>query len=129
MQAATTFEVLKELGAEKHPMITVLNKVDACDKRLMVDRMRFTYPKTVELSATTGIGFDRLLERMIEEISLLRKRVHLRIPQSHYALVSELMSQGKVFSIDYAEDDVLLDVEIPSLLERKVAPWITHGSP
>jgi GTP-binding protein HflX len=123
MQAATTLEVLKQLGAEKHPMINVLNKVDACEQRSMVDRMRFTYPKTVELSATTGVGFDRLLERMIEEISLLRKRVYLRIPQSHYALVSEIMGQGKVFSIDYVDDDVLLDVEIPSLLERKVAPF------
>jgi GTP-binding protein HflX len=123
MQAATTFEVLKELGAQKHPMITVLNKVDACEQRLMIDRMRYTYPKTVELSATCGTGFDRLLERMVEEISLLRKRVQLRIPQSHYALVSELMGQGKVYSTEYVDNDILLDIEIPRVLERKVEPF------
>jgi len=119
-QAATTLEVLKELGADKHPRITVLNKVDACEQRLMVDKLRWTYPKTVEISAKLGLGFDQLLERMIQEISLLRKRVKLRIPQSEYALVSELMQNGKVFSTEYEENDVLLDVEIPQLMEHKV---------
>ena len=34
VQDEATFEVLKELGAEKHPMITVLNKIDLCDNRV-----------------------------------------------------------------------------------------------
>ncbi len=122
-QAATTIEVLKELGAEKRPRITVLNKVDACEQRLMVDKLRWTYPKTVEISAKMGLGFDQLLERMIQEVSLLRKRVQLRIPQSDYAMVSELMKQGKVFSLEYEDNDVLIDVEIPQFLEHKVASY------
>jgi GTP-binding protein HflX len=120
-QAQATFEVLKELGAEKHPMIHVLNKVDQCESRLMIEKCRVTYPKTVEISALTEFGFDQLLELMTQEISLLRKTVRLRVPQAHYALVSEVMREGKVISIDYDENDVLLEVEIPRELERKVA--------
>jgi len=127
-QAATTLEVLKELGADKHPRITVLNKVDACEQRLMVDKLRWTYPKTVEISAKLGLGFDQLLERMIQEISLLRKRVKLRIPQSEYALVSELMQNGKVFSTEYEDNDILLDVEIPQLMEHKVKVYAETDS-
>ena len=122
--AEATFAVLKELKAEKHPMITVLNKIDQCDNRLMIDRMRFKYPKTVEISATEGKGFDHLLDMMIREISLLRKVVSLRIPQSEYALVSELMKEGKVLSTDYEENDILLEMEIPQDLERKVSQYI-----
>ena len=123
-QAEATFAVLKELKAEKHPMITVLNKIDKCDNRLMIDRMRFKYPKTVEISATEGKGIDHLLDTMIREISLLRKVVSLRIPQSEYALVTELMKEGQVLSTDYEENDILLEMEIPQDLERKVAQYI-----
>ncbi len=121
MQAESTLKVLKELGADKHPTITVLNKVDVAEGRLMIEKMRLTYPKTVEISALTGLGFDRLLELMIKELSLLRKVMHLRIPQTQYALVSELMREGKVLSTDYVENDVLLEVEVPLALEQKVA--------
>ena len=118
LQAEATFDVLKELGAEKHPMITVFNKTDLCDNRLMINKLRIKYPKTVEVSALNKSGFDRLTELMIHEIAQLRIRVKLRIPQSHYALVSELIRKGKVISIDYEENDILLEVELPHDLDK-----------
>lgn len=121
MQAEATFAVLKELGAEKHPILTVLNKIDQCSNRSMIDRMRVRYPKTVEISALHKTGFDDLMRMMIREISLLRKVVKLRIPQSHYALVSEAMREGKVLSCEYEDNDIVLEVEIPHHFEPKVA--------
>jgi len=120
-QAEATFEVLKELEATQRPMITVLNKVDKCENRMMISRLKLKYPKTVEISALNKTGFDDLMQMMIREISLLRKTVHLRVPQSHYALVSEVMREGKVISCEYEANDILLDVEIPCHLEKKVA--------
>jgi GTP-binding protein HflX len=124
VQAEATFDVLKELAIEHHPMITVLNKIDRCENRETADRMRTLYPKTVEISALEKKGFDRLTELMIQEISLLRKCVKLRIGQSHYDLVSELMRDGKILSREYEDNDILLEVEIPMHLEQKVAPFI-----
>jgi GTP-binding protein HflX len=121
IQAQSTLDVLKELGGDKFPMITVLNKVDQCEGRLMIEKMRVTYPKTVEISALTGQGFDQLLDLMAKEISLLRKTVFLRVPQSQYAILSEVMKEGKVLSLNYEENDILLEVEIPRTLERKLA--------
>ncbi len=120
-QAEATLGVLKELGASKRPMITILNKVDRCENRWMVDRMRILYPRTVEISALEKSGFNRLLDMMIHEVALLRTVVYLRIPQSEYALVSELMEEGKVISTEYEDNDILLKVEIPKNLERKAA--------
>lgn len=119
-QIETTLQVVKSLHADKIPMIHVLNKVDLCSSRLPIEKMRISYPKTVEISAKNKDGFDRLLDLMMKEISLLRKIVHLRIPQSQYALVSEIMKEGKVFSTEYEENDVLLEVEIPKNLEQKI---------
>lgn len=123
-QAEATMLVLKELGAEDHPIITVLNKVDLCTNPVILAKFRIKYPKTVQISATLGTGFDDLLNLMMKEISLLRKVVTARIPQSQYALVSELMREGRVISCEYEENDILLKAEIPSRLEHKVHPFI-----
>lgn len=124
IQAEATFEVLKQLGAEKHPMITVLNKIDLCPDRRMIDRVRFKYPKTVAISALQKEGFERLMDLMIQEIGSLRKKVYLRIPQSQYALLNEVMKEGRIITREYEENDILIEMEIPASLERKVAHYV-----
>lgn len=124
LQAEATMHVLKELKADERPIITVLNKIDAIQDRSVLHRFRLKYPKTVPISALTGEGFDCLMEQMITEIGSLRKTYRLRIPQSHYALVSELMREGKVIQCDYEDNDILLHVEIPGRFDYKVKPFV-----
>ena len=124
LQAEATFAVLKQLEAMGRPMITVLNKVDLCPNRLMVDRMRFKYTKTVAISALQKSGFDRLMDLMSQEIAALRKIVHLRVPQSQYSLLSEVIRESRVISREYEENDILLEIEIPLHFERKVAHFV-----
>lgn len=124
MQAEATYEVLKELKALNHPIITVLNKVDLCENRLSVERLRYKYPRTVEISALQKQGFDRLLDLMVKEISSLRKTVMLRVPQSQYAQLADVVREGRVIDREYEENDILLKVEIPHHLERKVAHFL-----
>ena len=123
-QAEATIEVLKELGVQEQPIITVLNKIDENQDKKMLQKLRVTYPHTVQISALEKRGFPQLLEKMIKAIKALRKKVHLIIPQTHYALVSELMREGKVISVEYEENDVVMDVEIPIRIEHKVEPFI-----
>jgi GTPase len=123
-QAEESMQVLKELGAEDHPMITVLNKMDQCPNPAMTAKFRVKYPKTVAISALKGMGVEELLDLMMKEVSLLRKVVKARIPQSHYAIVSELMREGRVIECDYEENDILIKVEIPARLEYKVHPFL-----
>ena len=94
-QAATTHEVLKELGAGDKPIITVLNKIDTAPSPSLIHRLRMSYPKNVQISALTHEGFDDLQEVMIQELSRQRKLIEVRIPQSEYAIVSEIMRSGK----------------------------------
>lgn len=124
LQATTTMEVLKELGAVDRPMITVLNKVDLAEDKDLLAKFRVNYPNTVPISAKNHEGFEMLFQVMERELKKLRRSLNLRIPQSHYALVSELMEVGTVRSVEYDENDVLLDIEIPSHLEHKVLQFI-----
>lgn len=122
-QAETTYEVLKELGADKKPIITVLNKIDKCTDKSKLIRFKLKYPKTVMISALNKEGFSHLLEMIIQEVRNLRKVLTLKIPQSHYNLVSELMSKGKVLNSDYEGNDILLTVEVPREMEHKLISY------
>jgi GTP-binding protein HflX len=123
-QAEATLHVLKELSVQKRPIITVLNKIDQCKIPAMIHRIKYKYPKTVMISALNGTGFDQLLDAMVKEIHTLRKTVRLRVPQSHFSLVTEVMREGKVISSEYEENDIVMEVEIPQHLEKKVALYV-----
>lgn len=123
-QAATTYEVLKEMNVENKPIITILNKIDKCPDRSAFQRIRMKYPRTIEISALNREGFDQLEEMMIEELKKQRRRVDLRIPQSEYALVSELIRIGHILKQEYEENDVLMKVDIPQTLIGKYQRYI-----
>jgi GTP-binding protein HflX len=123
-QAEETLKVLEELGVKDQPVVTVLNKIDQCQDRQMLQKLRIAHPHTVQVSALKRQGFDALMQKMEEAIQSLRKIVSLTIPQSHYVLVSQLMQEGRVMSVEYEENDVLMEVEIPTSLQKKVEPFI-----
>lgn len=120
-QAAASLQVLGELGAKNKPIITVLNKMDKIDSPSLVHRLRMSYPKNVQISALTGQGFEELQEFMIQELSTLRQIVRLKIAQSEYGLISEIIRAGRIISQEYEENDVILEVDIPTPLAKKLA--------
>jgi len=121
--AETTLQVLQDLGITGKPIVTVLNKIDKVEDKNVLRKFKLTYPKTVFISAETGEGFSDLYERMNVEIDALRQLCFLRIPQSDYALVSELMRLGNVINSEYEGNDILLEVDVPKPLLPKVKKY------
>lgn len=124
--AASTYTVLKELRAADKPIITVLNKVDQVKNPGIIARYKLKYPRVVAISALEKKGLDELMRTMVDVLKTLRKVVSLRIPQKQYALVSELMQEGRVLHKDYCDNDILLEIEIPNHLEHKVRDFIEN---
>lgn len=122
-QAATTLEVLGELGAGKKPIINVLNKIDLVSSPSLVHRLRMSFPKNIQISALKKEGFDELQEAMIQELSRQRTVMTLRIPQSAYADVSEIIRAGHILHQEYQENDVVLKVDIPVRLANKYSRY------
>jgi len=58
--------VLEEIGAGNHPMLTVFNKMD-----LVPDSER-AVSETVYVSAVTGEGLDRLVDEIVREVNSVR---------------------------------------------------------
>lgn len=117
--AETTYSVLEELNKKNKPIISVFNKCDLCQDRAMIQRLKIAYPKNVEISAFKQEGFEELFTRMIDEIKNLREEVTMRIPQSEYHIVTELIQEGNVLRQEYEENDVILTLELSRVLAGK----------
>ena len=125
-QADVTMEVLKELNAGDRPIITLLNKIDLLDDRSSANRFRIKYPHTVLISAKEKIGFEELFDVMVEELNKRRKVIDFRVPQSDYAVVSELSRIGNIIKQDYEENDVLMRVDLPNSTVGRFESYIVE---
>jgi GTP-binding protein HflX len=124
-QAEAALAVLKELGAGNKPIITVLNKIDHLEENAdMAMRLRIQYPKTVSISALKKQGLEDLFTAMIEEIKKQRQSLFLRIPQSDYSAVSEVIRSGNVLQRLYDENDVLIEAELDVALADKMKGYL-----
>ncbi|NGX48722.1 MAG: GTPase HflX [Candidatus Anoxychlamydiales bacterium] len=120
VMAEASIEVLKELKADEKPIITCLNKIDEIYDQSFITYFKLNYPKTVIISALKKEGFEDLMDKMIHEISSLRKIIKLKIPQSYYKLVSEIIKEGRIISLNYEENDILIEAEVPKMLQTKL---------
>jgi GTPase len=115
-----TMNVLKELGIKDKPMIVVLNKIDLVEHRESLRRFKILYDNVIEISAITHEGFEDLCKALETEASKFAHVIKLRIPQSEYRLVDEIIREGRVIDTDYDGNDVLLEAEVPSHMESKL---------
>lgn len=120
--------VLKELEAEKKPRLRVMNKVDLLDVEVadgLVNDARRDDSNTVYVSAAEGTGLDKLLARidaMIDEDRV--SRVHLRIPQNEGKTLALLEAKARIYSREYKDGSVELDLEAPESVVRRVREWL-----
>lgn len=115
-QIAVTQSLLSEIGAEKIPVLNVLNKCD-----LIAQAPISLNDNTCLISAKTGFGLDVLLNRIGQLLTPSHTRLTLLLPYSEGGLLGELRARGTVFSEQYQNDGILLDamVEIKSLYRFK----------
>lgn len=112
-QAAAVHEVLKEIGAETKPVITVYNKIDKLppDSKL-ADRLALE-EDTVCISAAKKLNLESL-QQMIE--SLLKSKaveVTLCIPYAETAKAAQLHETANVLEQEYTENGAVMKVILP----------------
>jgi len=124
-QDAQVESVLKELEADKRPRLRVMNKID-----LLLPKQRESLrddDETVHVSAAKGIGLSTLLDRVDALLDEDRpRRVHLRIPQKEGKALSQLQAGARVYSRQYQDGCVVLDVEAPASMLRRMREWVVE---
>lgn len=126
-QAEATLQVLKELKVGDKPIITVLNKIDKVQSLAEVNRFRLKYGKTVSISALQQTGFEDLQTMMLQEMNRTRKTVMLRIPQSDYAVVSEVIRTGQILTQEYEDNDVVIQVSLPASAVGRLQKYVVEA--
>lgn len=110
-----TQKLLKELGCESTPVISVMNKCDLVDNIYDMPAIG----KTVMISALQGKGLDRLLKEIEKALPKTRSRAKVLIPFSSGAQAGRIRTEGVVISEEYTPDGILIDGIIPiSILEE-----------
>lgn len=110
-----TQKLLKELGCESTPVISVMNKCDLVENIYDMP----TIGKTVMISALHGKGLDRLLKEIEKALPKTRSRAKVLIPFSSGAQAGRIRTEGVVISEEYTPDGILMDGIIPiSILEE-----------
>jgi GTP-binding protein HflX len=102
--------LLRELEVDDRPTVMVLNKVDRLEAR--PDALAERHG-AVMVSAATGLGLDRLLERIGDTVRPLGGSVVLRIPHGEGAALALPYQRGKVLARRDEAEYVEMDVELP----------------
>ncbi len=122
-QDAQVESVLKELEADKKPRLRVMNKID-----LLLPKQRESLrddQRTIHVSAAKGIGINSLLERIDSLLEEDRPtRVRLRIPQKEGKALAQLEAGARIYSRKYQDGAVLLEVDAPPSVLRRMREWV-----
>lgn len=121
-QIAVTKELLAQLGAEKLPVVTVLNKCD-----LLPELPDGLEGACVPISARTGAGLPELLAAIARALPPAHLRASLLLPYSAGELEARILRDGKIFSREYTPQGVRLEANVPIELLHLVKEYITKG--
>jgi GTP-binding protein HflX len=123
-QDAQVESVLKELEADKKPRLRVMNKIDLLppkQRESLRDSDVSDGLQTVHVSAAKGIGLTTLLERIDALLVDDRpRRVRLRIPQKEGKMLAQLEAGARIYSRQYQDGSVVLEVEASASLLRRM---------
>lgn len=110
-QSDAVYKVLGELGAVAKPIITVLNKVDRADSKL-IERLSRN-KNSVSISALFGLGINELIALIQEKVKPSTVDIAFLIPYNDSGIVSQLYTQAIVQTIEYREDGIYARVVLP----------------
>lgn len=99
--------VLRSLEVVDVPILYVFNKVDLCSVPVTSER----HP-LLSISALTGQGMPELVKKIDEMLYSHLHRVKLLLPYDKGQIFSFLKEKANVFSSEYGNDGVLVDVEL-----------------
>lgn len=112
-QAAAVHEVLKEIGAETKPVITVYNKIDKLppDSKL-ADRLALK-EDTVCISAAKKLNLETLQQMIESHLKSKAVEVTLCIPYAETAKAAQLHETANVLEQEYTENGAVMKVILP----------------
>jgi GTPase len=113
-------DVLKQLGCAEKPIITVLNKIDKMDDKAWLSQLQHDFPNPVAISASQRLYLDRLFLLIEENFKDRLQKVTIQVPHTRMDVVDLCYRLGKVSSVAYEAEGIIIQVILPKLLRVKL---------
>ena len=105
-QIETVEDTLKQIGADKKPVIRVYNKVDNFHDPELFALIKEKYPKSVFISAEKGVNVLAVIEMIKDILTSSNKIRTLDIPVGDYKRLSEIYESAEVHGVEYFDDKI-----------------------
>lgn len=112
-QAAAVHEVLKEIGAETKPVITVYNKIDKLPPDSKLANRLALEEDTVCISAAKKLNIESLQQMIESHLKSKAVEVTLCIPYAETAKAAQLHETANVLEQEYTENGAVMKVILP----------------
>ncbi len=126
--AEHVLQVLREIGGGQIPQLLVLNKIDRVSREELHagrDVAARADAPTVAVSALTGEGIDRLLEKVDEILPFdPLSRVQFNFPIGEGASISLVHQLGRVIDIRYTDRCCEVEAEVPESLKHRLSAFV-----
>ena len=107
-----TNSLLRELGCEDRPVVTVFNKCDLVGNPLDLPGDR----DSVRICAKNGVGIDELLRKIEENLPVKLRAYTLMLPFGRASVVSVLRKAGALQSEEYTAEGILVKAIVEEAL-------------
>ena len=126
--AQTTMRVLKELGADEKPILTVFNKVDLCQDKFALQRLQVQYPEAEFISVRENKGIAKLVRHMDDLLEPDAVYAEYVFPFERYDLVAQLHHAGCVKEEETRDEGVFIAGHVSADLRTKIKNFRLNGT-
>jgi GTP-binding protein HflX len=123
-QAEAVHQTLEEIKAGHVPILTVLNKVDALPDPERARQAVAPSPRSVAISARTGLGIPDLLSKVSELLFETFSAVKVQLPFQQGNLISSFHEMGQVERIEHIRGGVIIEGNLPGRLLAQYQPFL-----
>ena len=107
----TIEEVLKELGAERHKALIVLNKIDLIPENGRMNFLKRKYPDAIMVSAKDQLRLDRLIAEIIKTMNADYETVEITFSYKQGKELAKVQENVEVLERHYQNDSIRLKIK------------------
>jgi GTPase len=120
-------KVLSDIEAKDKDILLVFNKIDRIEGDLLIKSSKLVYKNAVFISAKKRIGFEILLEKIKEIISLNYITLNIKIPYTESNFESWVYKNCKIIGKEYLEDYVNITASCDNKNFMKISSQISKN--
>lgn len=123
LQKDAVDETLNKLGAGDLPTLTVFNKIDALEDRMVADKLVSDWQDSIAISAKDGTGVDDLLAAISKHGQKGLTSIKALVPYDKNGLIEASRKYGRIIEIDYRDDGIYIDAELVPEMHAKLVEY------